>query len=84
MNVPTVKARSQFADMVNRAAYGKERVLLTRWGKKVAAMVPIEDVETLDALEELMDIKDARKALKEAKRKGSISLEELRKKLGFA
>lgn len=83
MSTPTVKARNQFSEIINRAAYGKERVILSRRGKKVAAMVPIEDVEALDALEELMDIHDARKALKEAKRKGSITLEALRKKLGF-
>jgi prevent-host-death family protein len=37
--ISTVKARDQFADVVNRAAYGKERVVLTRRGKGLAAVV---------------------------------------------
>lgn len=74
----TVKAREQFADVVNRAAYGKERVILTRRGKKLVAVVPIEDVALLERLEEAQDIADAKKALKE---KGGITLEALVKKL---
>ena len=46
----TAAARDSFARVVNRAAYGKERVVLTRRGKPLAAVVPIEDVKQLDAL----------------------------------
>lgn len=47
----TVDAREQLAEVVNRAAYGKERVILTRRGKPLAAVVPMEDVEALQRLE---------------------------------
>jgi prevent-host-death family protein len=59
-------ARDEFADMLNRAAYGKERVILTRRGRELAAVVPIEDVRLLEALEERMELQDARAALAEA------------------
>jgi prevent-host-death family protein len=52
---PSSAARGSFADMVNRAAYGKERVVVTRRGKALAAIVPIEDVLTLEAMEDEAD-----------------------------
>ena len=64
-SVSTAKARNNFSDIVNRAGYGKERVILTRRGKPVAAVVPIEDVEFLEALEDQADLEAARKALAE-------------------
>ena len=47
----TTTAKDTFGDTVNRAAYGKERIILTRRGKPVAAIVPLEDLELLDELE---------------------------------
>jgi prevent-host-death family protein len=52
-DISTVDARNQFADLVNRVGFGKERVILTRHGKPVAAMIPIEDLEYLESIEEL-------------------------------
>jgi prevent-host-death family protein len=59
-------ARDEFADMLNRAAYGKERVVLTRRGRELAAVVPIEDVRLLEELEARLELQDARAALAEA------------------
>jgi prevent-host-death family protein len=42
--ISTVEARNNFSDIVNRAAYGKERVILTRRGKPIAAIIPAEDL----------------------------------------
>ena len=78
--VTTVDARQQFSDIVNRSAYGKERIILTRRGKDVVAMVPIEDLSLLEDLEDRMDIEAARKALKEP---GSVSWEKVKKELGL-
>lgn len=47
----TVEARERFADIINRVAYGKDRVVLTRRGKQVAAVVPIEDLKVLQQME---------------------------------
>ena len=41
------------ADVLGRVQYGNERVAVTRYGKEVAAVVPIAD---LDFLEELEDV----------------------------
>ena len=64
-SISTAKARNNFSDVVNRAGYGKERVILTRRGKPIAAVVPIEDVEFLEELEDRADLEAAREALAE-------------------
>lgn len=70
------------AEVLGRVQYGKERVAITRYGKEVAAVVPIEDARLLEQLEDLIDARDALEALEEAEREGTIGLEELRAKLG--
>ena len=82
-SIPTVKAREQFSDIVNRAAYGKERIALTRRGKRLAAVVPIEDVELLEELENYLDVEDARRALAEIKEKGTVPWEKVKSELGL-
>lgn len=76
-----VEARERFADLVNRSAYRGERITLTRHGKGVAAVVPIEDLQLLDQIEDLRDIEEARKALKEPGK--SIPLAEVKRRLGL-
>jgi prevent-host-death family protein len=80
------KAREEFPDIVNRAAYGKERTIVSRRGKDLAAIIPIEDLRLLELLaqEEMdrIDLEDARAALAEAEEKGTISLRDLMRKLG--
>jgi prevent-host-death family protein len=58
-------ARQTFSDILNRAAYRGERVIVHRGKKPVAAVVPIEDVELLERLEDEMDLAAAREALKD-------------------
>jgi prevent-host-death family protein len=77
------KAREKFSELVSRVGYAKERVAVTRRGKAIAAIVPIEDMELLEKLEDRIDLEDARKALAEAKKKGTISLAQLKKELGL-
>ena len=81
------KAREEFPDVVNRAAYGKERTIVSRRGKDLAAVIPIEDLRLLERLaqEEMdrTDLEDAHLALAEAAEKGTIPLEEARKRLGL-
>jgi prevent-host-death family protein len=79
----TVEARERFADLVNRAAYGKERIGLTRHGKQVAAVVPAEDLALLERLEDEIDLADARAALAEAREVGTVSLEAFRAARGL-
>jgi prevent-host-death family protein len=81
--VTTVEARNRFSNLVNRAAFGKERTVLTRRGEEVAAVVPIEDVKLLEELENQIDLRDARAALREAKKKGTKPLSVFKKELGL-
>jgi prevent-host-death family protein len=83
MTVSTVKAREQLSTVINRAAFGKERVVLTRRGKEIVAVVPIEDLRFLEELENRIDLDDARSALTEAKKKGTISWERIKADLGL-
>ena len=82
-HVNTVNARAQFSEIINRAAFGKERVTLTRRGKEIVAVVPIEDVRLLEALEDKIDLEEAREALAEAKKKGTVSWAKFKKELGM-
>jgi prevent-host-death family protein len=83
MTTVTAKELKESASSVlSRAQYGGERIAISRHGKEIAAVVPIEDARLLDRLEELLDIHDAVAALEEAEREGSISLNELRERLG--
>ncbi len=81
--VSTVDARSQLSEIINRAAFGKERMILTRRGKEIVAVVPIEDVKLLESLEDRIDLEEARSALTESKKKGTVSWEKIKKELGL-
>ncbi len=79
----TVKARENFSDMVNRSAYGKERVVLTRRGKGVVAVIPIEDLRLLEAIEDRLDLEDVQRALADPKNKKAIPWDKVKKDLGL-
>jgi prevent-host-death family protein len=81
--ITTAEARQKLADLVNRVAYSKERMVLTRRGKEVAALVPVEDLELLEQLEDLIDLRDARAALEQAKAEGTLSWEDVKRAPGL-
>lgn len=80
IGVSIAQARADFADLINRAAYGKERIVLSRHGKSVCAIVPMESLKALEALEKLEDAAD-RKALAARRGEPSISWDKARKLL---
>jgi prevent-host-death family protein len=82
-NISTVEARNKFSNIINRVAFGKERVVLTRRGEELVALIPAEDVHLLEAIENQIDLADARAALKESKKKGTIPLDVLKKEIGL-
>ena len=77
------KARQGFADTINRAGYGKERVVVRWRGKEIAAVVPIDDLRLLEELEDRIDLTDAWAALAETKKKGAKPLDVILKDFGF-
>ena len=74
-------AREEFADALNRVAYGGERIILERRGKNIAGLVSVDDVKFLQRLEDEYDLSEARKALSEAEIKGTISWEQIKKEM---
>lgn len=42
------QARADLAELVNRVGYSGERILLTRHGKALAALVPVSDLDELE------------------------------------
>ena len=48
--IPVTQARAELADLINRVVYGGERVVVTRHGKPLVALVSAADLERLDEL----------------------------------
>ena len=65
ITISTADARKNLADILNKVAYTKEPIVLTRRGKKIAALISLEGLELLQHIEDLLDIEDAKKALAE-------------------
>ncbi|MCX2183678.1 type II toxin-antitoxin system Phd/YefM family antitoxin [Streptomyces sp. SKN60] len=53
--IPVTQARAELADLINRVVYGDERVVVTRHGKPLVALVSAADLEKLEALREPAD-----------------------------
>ncbi|MEU0842494.1 type II toxin-antitoxin system Phd/YefM family antitoxin [Streptomyces sp. NPDC005962] len=49
--IPVTQARAELAELINRVVYGGERVVLTRHGKPLVALVSSDDLRRLDAIE---------------------------------
>jgi prevent-host-death family protein len=49
--VPVTQARAELAELINRVVYGGERVVLTRHGKPLVALVSAADLERLQECE---------------------------------
>ncbi len=75
------EARGEFSTTINRVAYGGERVVLTRHGKRVAAVVPVEDLELLESLEDAVDIEEARRVLAEGSEADWVDWSDLKQRL---
>jgi len=79
--ISTADARKKFSNLVNRVAFGKESIILTRRGEELAALVTMDELRLLQELEDRIDIADAMKAIKEPGE--DIPAEQFWKKLGL-
>lgn len=77
------EAKNRFSDVLRRAEYGGERVVVERHGKPVAAIVSTDDLRRLEAADDAADLRDARAALAEAKDAGTAPLERVLQKYGL-
>lgn len=48
--IPVTQARAELAELINRVVYGGERVVVTRHGKPLVALVSAADLERLEGL----------------------------------
>lgn len=73
--ISIMEARNNFRDITNRVEYLKERLVLTRNNKEVAALVPMEDyrllVKMIEMREDSIDSAIAEQALKRAEVEGT-------------
>ncbi|MCT2544429.1 type II toxin-antitoxin system Phd/YefM family antitoxin [Streptomyces sp. NBC_00257] len=46
--IPVTQARAELAELINRVVYGGERVVLTRHGRPLVALVSAADLERLE------------------------------------
>ena len=74
MAITVTEAKAKLSELVNRAAYGHERILVGARGRPKAALISLADLERLEDLEDAQDI---REAIAAEARGETISLEEL-------
>ncbi len=82
-HVTTAEARKNMAELLNRAAYGGERFVVTRHGKELVAIVPLEEATLLDRLRGFLAERDYEAALREVAEAGTVPWEEVRRDLGL-
>lgn len=83
MRISTADARRELAEILNRVAYGKERMVVTRHGKEVAAIVPVEDLDLLDRVRRFVARRDIAEALEQLEGGDAKSWGELKEELGL-
>ena len=85
--IKSEEARARFAEIVNRAAYANERTIITKHGKRVAAVVSMADLELLEhvlaRLEDEVDLQAATAALKEVETTGTTPWDKIKADLGL-
>jgi prevent-host-death family protein len=84
ITINTADAKEEFSELINRVSHNKERIVLTRRDKEIAAIVPIEDLILLEATQNKADLEEAIEALKVSRREGTLTLDTLKKEIGEA
>jgi prevent-host-death family protein len=79
--ISVTDARDDFAELVNRVAYGKDRVIISRRGRELAAIVPVSDVALLELLDDELDLMAARAALADPANSEALDWKDVRGEL---
>ncbi len=66
--VSVAEAKNRFSDLLNRVIYRHERIVVSKRGKPVGAIVSSEDLKRLESMEDLERVKRVR-ALKKSTKK---------------
>lgn len=81
-SVNIAEAKEDFTELVNRASHHKERIIISRRGKDIAAIIPLEDLQLLLSTQDKLDLDEAVEALKETRELGTIPLDQLKTETG--
>lgn len=85
LRLNVVELRQSLGEILNRAEYQGERIIIHRRGKDAAAIIPLEDLELLERLieeaEDRLDIEAARASLAESTDR--IAYSTIRRRLGL-
>jgi prevent-host-death family protein len=73
--------RKDVAEILNKVAYGHERIIVHRRGKDTAVIIPLEDLALLESLEDQQDLEDARAAREAVEKEGTIPWSTLKSEL---
>ncbi len=65
ISVSATDARANFQDLINRAEYKGERIVVHRHGKAVVAIIGLDDLKLLEAVEDAIDSETLLKAVEE-------------------
>ena len=63
VSLSITKFRTSISDIVNKVAFGHQRIAINRNGKPACAVISMEDLELLEALENRFDLEAAREAV---------------------
>lgn len=82
--MPTLSAselRDGLSEIMNRVAYGGERIVVSRNDKELAALVSINDLRELERLEEARDLEAVRRS--KAEPGENVNWEDLKSESGL-
>lgn len=80
-NITVSELRADLATAMNRVAFGKERIIIERQGKPLAALVPMEDIEALEAFEDRLWVELAEASMAEPGQ--SVPWEQVKRDAGL-
>lgn len=86
VDITVTDARARLADVVDSARVGHQPVFLTRRGKRIAAVIDVDDLDDLvRAAEDLADIEAAQQARAEMASTGQVPIpwDEVKADLGL-
>lgn len=86
VDITVTDARARLADVVDSARVGHQPVFLTRRGKRIAAVIAVDDLDDLvRAAEDLADIEAAQQARAEMASTGQVPIpwDEVKADLGL-
>jgi len=85
--VSAEKARTSFSEIVSHTAFSKERFVITHNGKKLAAIIPMEELKFLERmmerLENDLNAEDIEAAFDEMRQSKTIPWDQIKKDLNL-